>query len=352
MDYGGDYGVDYGGGGGGFVSHGGGGFSSSPQHGDSSPGKGGAKPSTTVQTLTPVTVAQLSHAVQAHSEDTFRIDGKELHQITFVGQVLNATPSSTNITFQITDGTGSVDVRIWLDGEDEGAQNGAQWRYVLAAWTRWSPAASTHSLIARSLSQTRHVCARHRAAAFVPGAPQYRGVPLAADRELQRAHLPLPRGHLRAPLQPQGPAGGTGSFSLSLFVLISCSLARSSTPHVSQSAGGAAAATYNQFGSGVANPYQAPMTTTSDTNDVGRAILDVIKKCPMSEGANIAYLEQALRHISPVELRYASLLLPHPHPYCPTRTLTNSRRRRQVEILSGDGLLYSTIDEDHFKAAD
>jgi replication factor A2 len=95
-----------------------------------------------------VTVAQLSHASQAHSEDVFKIDGKELHQITLVGQILRAIAQSTNMNFEVSDGTGSVDVRIWLDAdEDASAQQSPAWRYVVAVVPASLPACPPRSLI-------------------------------------------------------------------------------------------------------------------------------------------------------------------------------------------------------------
>jgi len=39
-------------------------------------------------------------------------------QVQIVGQVLKVTPSATNIVFQIDDGTGQIDVRVYADQED------------------------------------------------------------------------------------------------------------------------------------------------------------------------------------------------------------------------------------------
>lgn len=42
-------------------------------------------------------------------------------QIMLVGSVHNHTASATNVSYEIGDGTGYVDVRLWLDSADDEA---------------------------------------------------------------------------------------------------------------------------------------------------------------------------------------------------------------------------------------
>jgi len=56
--------------------------------------------------------------VQAHPEDAFKIDARELNQITIVGMILAVTEAATNVSFNVDDGTGKIEVRIWLDSEE------------------------------------------------------------------------------------------------------------------------------------------------------------------------------------------------------------------------------------------
>ena len=53
------------------------------------------------------------------------VDGVNITQVTFVGQVRSVNPQTTNITYRIDDGTGIIDVKRWLDADkiDDDALN-------------------------------------------------------------------------------------------------------------------------------------------------------------------------------------------------------------------------------------
>jgi len=107
------------GGGGGFIS-------GSPSHDGSpstdSPSKK-SRSGAVNQSLMPVTIKQLFGATQAHADDAFKVDNKELNQVTIVGLIAQITESTTNITFAIDDGTGKIEAKIWLDQEDQNDYN-------------------------------------------------------------------------------------------------------------------------------------------------------------------------------------------------------------------------------------
>ncbi|KAF4636160.1 hypothetical protein G7Y89_g1917 [Cudoniella acicularis] len=69
------------------------------------------------ETLRPVTIKQIIDAQQAHPESEFKIDGSDVTQITFVGQINSVYPQATNITYKLDDGTGIVEVKLWIDAE-------------------------------------------------------------------------------------------------------------------------------------------------------------------------------------------------------------------------------------------
>jgi hypothetical protein len=105
--------------------------------------------------LTPVTVKQILHASQAHPDAPFQIDGSELSQVTFIGFILQMQEQSTNINYQIADGTGCIDVRMWIDDKDTdySAQKRSSLRYFLGLFWRSVSAAHIET-------KTRSVCTR------------------------------------------------------------------------------------------------------------------------------------------------------------------------------------------------
>lgn len=83
-------------------------------------------------TLRPVTIKQLLDA-QHESGDDFKIDGNKATQVwmsrvlgkesrltdqlTFVGQIRNIATQTTNITYKLDDGTGTIEVKQWNDAD-------------------------------------------------------------------------------------------------------------------------------------------------------------------------------------------------------------------------------------------
>lgn len=85
-----------------------------------------------------MTIRQIQDAYQAHPDSEFRIDDVEVEhvrsmntqecpskpdlttpQLTFVGNVTNMTKSATNASLSIEDGTGTIDVRLWMETADD-----------------------------------------------------------------------------------------------------------------------------------------------------------------------------------------------------------------------------------------
>jgi len=80
------------------------------------------------QSLTPLTIKQVLNASNVSPDDSsFKVDGKELNQITIVGVIQSASENTTNLSFNVEDGTGSIEVRIWLDAEEH-SDNRPQFR--------------------------------------------------------------------------------------------------------------------------------------------------------------------------------------------------------------------------------
>lgn len=111
MDYGGgysttSYGAQGGAGGGGFM-------------GGSQGGSQGAAGKGTYgkDTLRPVTIKQVLDAQQPHPDAEFKIDEVEITQVSFVGQIRNISTQTTNITYKLDDGTGTIEVKQWIDAD-------------------------------------------------------------------------------------------------------------------------------------------------------------------------------------------------------------------------------------------
>lgn len=123
-------GYEYGGGGG-YGGYGGGGFD--PMSGLGGFGMGGMgggfmseegnkggksseKKSRDKQNFTPVTVHQILTAKKV--DDVYRVDDNELYTVKLIGFVSNLTFQSTNISFQLNDGSGSIDCRFFISKDD------------------------------------------------------------------------------------------------------------------------------------------------------------------------------------------------------------------------------------------
>eukprot|EP01027_Heterolobosea_sp_BB2_P009802 GEZU01014422.1.p1 GENE.GEZU01014422.1~~GEZU01014422.1.p1 ORF type:complete len:271 (+),score=63.68 GEZU01014422.1:321-1133(+) len=82
------------------------------------------------QSLTPVTIRQLLTA-QAGRDDAFRIDGNhELGLVTFIGKIIKVEELTTNNTYTLDDGTGMIEVKIWVDSNEHSytASKKHEWR--------------------------------------------------------------------------------------------------------------------------------------------------------------------------------------------------------------------------------
>ncbi|KAF2999070.1 replication factor A protein 2 [Neopestalotiopsis sp. 37M] len=82
------------------------------------------------ETLRPVTIKQIIDANQAYPDGPFRIDDLDVTQVTFVGMVRNASEQTTNITYQIDDGTGIIEVKQWLDADKKDKTSHELMEYV------------------------------------------------------------------------------------------------------------------------------------------------------------------------------------------------------------------------------
>ncbi|KAJ2643508.1 Replication factor A protein 2, partial [Coemansia sp. RSA 1694] len=76
------------------------------------------------QTLRPVTIKQLVEVPAGTADAPVSIDGAEVKNVTFVGVVRSVLQQPINIIYSVEDGTGKIDVRVWIGGSDSGGDMG------------------------------------------------------------------------------------------------------------------------------------------------------------------------------------------------------------------------------------
>lgn len=67
--------------------------------------------------MVPLTVKQLLEAEEKDSK--FKVDGRPISQVTILGQILSIETQSTNVNYLVDDSTGKVNVRIYIDSDEE-----------------------------------------------------------------------------------------------------------------------------------------------------------------------------------------------------------------------------------------
>lgn len=72
-----------------------------------------------------MTIRQINSAEQPHPDADFRIDGVELGQLTLVAVVRNISRNTTNVSYSVEDGTGTIEVRQWLDSSSDDSSKAA-----------------------------------------------------------------------------------------------------------------------------------------------------------------------------------------------------------------------------------
>jgi len=70
------------------------------------------------QHLRPVTIKQIYNAQATISDGPFKLNGKNLDHISVIGKIIKSQTTSIYTAYTIEDGTGSIDVRIWIDTND------------------------------------------------------------------------------------------------------------------------------------------------------------------------------------------------------------------------------------------
>ncbi|KAF1939574.1 replication protein A, subunit RPA32 [Clathrospora elynae] len=100
------------------------------------PGEGsqqspGGRREYTQDSLRPVTIKQILEAQsEAGGNDAFKIDGA------VISQIRNISTQTTNITYRLDDGTGSIEVKQWLDSDTVDQTNPTKAKLVEGAYCR------------------------------------------------------------------------------------------------------------------------------------------------------------------------------------------------------------------------
>ena len=267
----------------------GGGFVS-PQGSNANSSQQGKREEVTART---VTLRQVKNSNKSDSSDKFQIDGQDVNQVVFVGLVLSKEDKSTHQMFEIEDGTGRMKVKKWNNRDDDGSeQSEAQNPDAVGAWM---------------IREGDYVCVQAQLKDF-DGTKQINahGIrPIRGDfNEVMHYQLQAIYEHLyftKGPLpDPRNPNASTGVGNL------------------------------NAMKNGVSGlGSRGPAVTANNNSGVTEKIVEIIRKSNdgSGEGVSINTIQNELSKTG-----------------FDVKTL-----RRVVADMCDDGLLYSTVDDDHFE---
>lgn len=240
--------------------------------------------------LIPATIKQLFGATQDAPDDSFMIDGKEVAQVKVVGCVVEMAVQSTNISYQLEDGTGRIEVKQWINAEDSEAESARR-----AQITENMYVTAVGNL--RAFKESRNVIA-------------YSVQPVADHNAVTHHFLECVYVHLH---NTKGPLQGT-------------------------SGAGGAAVVGQTFGA----PAQQGMTTAgglgakqaiSAGGETTNTVQEVISQCFLAAGD--AEIGLSITDV----IRMAG-----------EKGVKENEVRKMVSFMAAEGHLYSTCDEDHYKS--
>lgn len=276
----------YGGGDAGFG--GGGGFA---QGGFTSPTSGsqGGKTGRSQTTVTPLSVFQIQNGTSA--EDSILVDNHELNQVVIVGVIRQVETKNTKNTYTVEDHTGVIEVVHWIDGAEDD-ENAARKR-----------AECREGMYVRAIGTVKTFNDKRSITAFLVK-------PITDFNEITHHLLNVLQVHLYMTKGKIGDDANGGA-------------AAAAAAH----AGAAPMAVDNSFGGQFAS---TGMDTNNDTVDgfsaEQSAIIKVLQACSSEAGLSIDELCGQLG-----------------------KTFGEQKIRAAINQLNDDGVLYSTVDDDHFK---
>jgi len=230
------------------------------------------------QTLIPLTIGVFKQA-STSDEETIQIDGREINQVTIVGKIDNIVEQSTYVNYALDDGTGSIEVRFWLDSDESEYMRSERAKLQRGRYARIVG-------YPRKFNNERSLVAMHIA-------------PVTDFNEITFHGLEVMAVHLQAP-QNAGVAASHPPVG-----------------HIKQEAG--------QPNGAMAMP--AAPHTNGGQDRVTQSVLQCMKECQ----------DEAGMHIDQV----VSVLAP--------QGFSAQQIRDAIEHLSSECLVYTTIDDDHYK---
>jgi len=244
-----------------------------------------------ITTLTSISISQL-HAAQKEG-DGFAVYGNtQLGQVSLVGIIRDVDRKSTKISYTIEDHTGTTECTKWLDEAEEGDED---------ATCRENMYVEVVGMI-KDFNDKRSLSA-YSVAPINPNE--------ITTHLLSTIHTYLR--HTKGPLNEDGKLGPS-------------TRSAAAVPTAGMGAAQPMAAGMNQ--------YTAQADTAMDTgveggNEIQSAVINVVKQCDSDEGVSVSAVTGQLKS-----------------------KFSEAQVREALEWLSGEGHVYSTIDDDHFKSTD
>jgi len=260
------------------------------------------------QSLTPLTVKQLGQASQITSDDVFKVDGHDLNMVTIVGAIVGENRQTTNITYDVDDGTGVIKARIWIESED------------------------SSDYIARQLAQVRvggyvRIVGHLRAFGGERSLVAFRVIPITDFNEVTFHHLEVIQVHLFNTRPSPVSQGGYSNNNTNSFYNNNNNNNNSN----SNNSNNFNNPNYNNQNNNYNTPYvsgQAPQG--GNFTDLQRAILSALRAANpnLQEGVPIQHIVHSLSGMA-----------------------SEHDITRDINFLVSEGHAFSTIDDAHIKAS-
>lgn len=256
----------------------------------------------TAQNMVPITIKQWQTAPAPGHDKLFMIDGRQVQTVQLIGQIISVNAQSANTTYTIDDGTGIIPVKQWGEGDASGPkyQQGSYVR-VVGRLNTFKENRDINAFKVFAISDFNEITCH-----FL---------------QVIEAHIHAKNGPMtvqnQAAMQPAAGGGFQGQQYNS----------NAAAPQQGQ----------QQMGGGAYNASNAPAAGGGDGPDgsenfspLQRDVLNIIRQQDGNSGNDEGTgLDVVFRSIPQHD---------------------QTKIREAVEHLTNEGHLYSTIDEEHFKA--